>query len=144
MRVIQELVAYFDRRGRLTPAQLDHLIEQGLLAQDAPQTMIEHCQAVGHTWYFRLCGQPDGPLWGTDVYTGDSTLAAAAVHAGVLKAGQTAIVRVVVVEPPERFEGTARHGVTSHDFERYGTAFRFQPPLAPGRAHSTSHDTQAK
>jgi hypothetical protein len=24
------------------------------------------------------------------------------------------------------FEGSLRHGVTSHDFERFGTAFRFE------------------
>jgi hypothetical protein len=30
MKVIQELAAYFDRRGRLGPQQLERLLEQGL------------------------------------------------------------------------------------------------------------------
>jgi hypothetical protein len=61
---------------------------------------------------------------GTDVFTGDSALAAAAVHAGLLKPEQVAIVKVTVVVPPAQFKGTARNGVTSHDFGRYGTAYR--------------------
>lgn len=126
MKVIHELVAYFDRQGRLSPEQMNRLLAQGLLAHDPPRTMVDHCAQVGLTYYFRITGDADGPVWGTDTYTGDSTVACAAVHAGLVKAGDTAVLRVVVVEPPERFEGSLRHGVTSHDFERYGTAFRFE------------------
>jgi len=32
-------------------------------------------------------------LWGSDIYTLDSTLGMAAVHAGVVKAGQTGVVK---------------------------------------------------
>lgn len=36
-------------------------------------------------------------MWGTDIYTGNSNLAAAAVHAGLLKVGETGwICREVV------------------------------------------------
>lgn len=126
MKVIQELVAYFDRRGRLSPEQMERLLEQGLLAHDAPRTMLEHCGEVGLTYWFRVSGDTDGPVWGTDIYTGDSSLGVAAVHAGLVKPGDTTVLRVVVVEPPERFEGSLRHGITSHDFERYGSAFRFE------------------
>ena len=126
MKVIQELAAYFDRQGRLGPQQLERLLEQGLLAHDPPRTMVDHCAQIGQTYYFRVTGDPDGPVWGTDVYTGDSSVTAAAVHAGLVKAGDTVVVRVVVVEPPERFDGSLRHGITSHEFERYGTAFRFE------------------
>jgi hypothetical protein len=87
MKVVQELVAYFDRRGRLTKKQIRHLLDQGLLAADAPLTMIDLCDPVGATYYFRVAGEAAGPLWGTDVYTGDSAIAVAAVHAGLVKAG---------------------------------------------------------
>jgi hypothetical protein len=126
MKVIQELAAYFDRRGRLGPQQLEQLLEQGLLAHDPPRTMVDHCTDVGRTYYFRVLGEMDGPVWGTDIYTGDSSVCTAAVHAGLIKPGDTAVLRVVVVEAPERFDGSLRHGVTSHEFGRYGTAFRFE------------------
>jgi hypothetical protein len=126
MKVIQELVAYFDRRGLLKPQEMSQLLEQGLLAHDPPRTMIDHCTQVGLSYYFRITGESDGPVWGTDLYTGDSAVATAAVHAGLVKAGDTVVLRVVVAAPPETFEGSLRHGVTSHDFERFGTAFRFE------------------
>jgi len=130
VKVIQELVQWFDRRGLLSEADLAALNEQGLLAQDAPRTMLEHCGRVGRGWCLRVVGELDGPVWGTDVYTGDSSVASAAVHAGLVAPGASAVLRVVVVEPPERFEGSLRHGVASRDYVRYDTAFRFEamPP----------------
>jgi hypothetical protein len=124
MKVVQELVAYFDRRGELSRPHLRKLLDQGFLAADAPATMIDLCDPVGATFYFRVQGATEGSLWGTDTYTGDSALGLAAVHAGLVKPDQTAIVRVTVVAPLTQYQGTLRHGVTSHDFGRYGTAFR--------------------
>ena len=90
MKVIQELVQWFDRRGLLSEADLAALNEQGLLAQDAPRTMLEHCGRVGRGWCFRVVGELEGPVWGTDVYTGDSSVASAAVHAGLVEPGASA------------------------------------------------------
>ena len=120
MKVVQELVAYFDRRGRLTKKQIRHLLDQGLLAADAPLTMIDLCDPVGATYYFRVTGEAAGPLWGTDVYTGDSAIAVAAVHAGLVKAGESAIVKITVEQPLPRYAGSLQHGVASHEFGPYG------------------------
>jgi hypothetical protein len=124
MKVIQELVAYFDRRGALAPRDLRRLLDQGYLAADAPANMLELADPVGATYYFRIAGRAEGACWGTDVYTGDSMLAVAAVHAGLVKPGDSAIVKAVSVPPPDAFGGSVRHGVTSHDFGRYGSAYR--------------------
>jgi len=124
MKVVQELVAYFDRRGRLTKKELRQLLDQGLLAADAPLTMIDLCDPVGATYYFRVTGEAAGPLWGTDVYTGDSAIAVAAVHAGLLKPGHSAIVKITVEHPRPRYAGSVQNGVTSHEFGAYGTAYR--------------------
>lgn len=124
MKAIQELVGYFDRRGRLGPRQVRQLLDQGFLASDAPPYMRDLCDTIGAIYYFRVTGATEGPLWGTDVYTGDSALAIAAVHAGALKADESAIVKVTIVDPLTQYPGCTRHGVTSHDFGRYGTAYR--------------------
>jgi hypothetical protein len=124
MKVVQELVAYFDRRGELSKTHLRKLLDQGFLAADAPATMIDLCDPVGATFYFRVRGASEGSLWGTDIYTGDSSLAAAAVHAGLVKAGEVAIMKATVVAPLAQYQGSVRHGVTSHDFGRYGSAFQ--------------------
>jgi len=123
MKVIQELVAYFDRRGKLGRAEIRKLLERGHLASDAPQNMLLLAEPAGSNYYFRLTGHNEGPLWGTDVYTGDSSLAMAAVHAGLVKPGESAVVRVTSVAPPADFKGSSRHGVQSHDFGRYGSAY---------------------
>jgi len=124
MKVIQELVAYFDRRGKLTAVQIRALLDGGHLASDAPPNMLELAEPVGSTYYFRVAGESEGPLWGTDIYTGDSSLATAAVHAGLAKPGESIVLRIVSVPPPAQFTGSIRNGVTSHDFGRYGSAFR--------------------
>lgn len=124
MKALQELVAYFDRRGRLTKKQIRQLLDQGLLAGEAPANMLDLCDPVGATYYFRVTGEAAGPLWGTDVYTGDSAIAVAAVHAGLVKAGESAVLKVIVEKPLARYAGSTRNGVTSHDFGPFATAFR--------------------
>jgi hypothetical protein len=127
MKVIQELVAYFDRRELLSKRQVRQLIEKGYLAAEAPPNMLELSGTIGTSYYFRVRGQVDGPLWGTDIYTGDSSLAVAAVHAGLVKPGETAIVKVNVVAPLTSYKGSVRNGVISHDFGRYGSAYTLTP-----------------
>ena len=61
MKVIQELIAYFERRGRLSRKQIDQLLERGLLAVDAPDTMITLAREVGKTFYFRVKGDDIRP-----------------------------------------------------------------------------------
>lgn len=124
MKVVQELVAYFDRRGKLSSRQLKKLLEQSFVASDAPGNMHGLCEQVGATYYFRVTGTTEGQLWGTDIYSGDSAIGAAAVHAGLLKPGQSKFLRVTVVTPPEAFPGTTRNGVTSTEYGRYQYAWR--------------------
>jgi LCCL domain len=126
MKVMQELVGYFDRKGKLKPKQLKTLLDQGFLASDAPANMVDLCDPLGAVYYFRVQGATDGPVWGTDTYTGDSMLAPAAVHAGVVKDGESAIIKVTVLRPPTSYQGSVRNGVTSNDFGRYGSAYKVE------------------
>jgi len=124
MKAVQELVAYFDHRGKLSKAQIRKIVDQGLLAADAPQNMQALCDPIGASFYFRVRGASEGSLWGTDIYTGDSALAAAAVHAGLVKPGESTVIKVTVVPPLNAYKGSLRNGIASHDFARYGTAYR--------------------
>ncbi|MBV6486565.1 MAG: LCCL domain-containing protein [Pseudorhodoplanes sp.] len=124
MKAVQELVAYFDRRGKLSRRQLRKLLEQNFIASDAPSSMHDLCEAAGTTYYFRVTGMTEGQLWGTDVYTRDSTIGVAAVHAGLLKPGETAVVRLTVVAPLENYPGSTRNGVTSAEYGSFPHAWR--------------------
>ena len=87
-------------------------------------TAYQQPQHIGKTFVFRVTGAAAGSLWGTEVYTLDSTLAAAAVHYGVLKVGQTGNVRVTIMGPTIGFVGSTRNGLTSANYANYPGAFR--------------------
>jgi hypothetical protein len=97
-----------------------------LTALPDPGSLTGYANQFGKKLAFTVTGRADGSLWGTGVYTLDSTLAAAAVHAGILKVGETAVVKVEVLVPPPTFAGTTQNGVTSSPWMAYPDgAFQF-------------------
>lgn len=72
-------------------------------------------------------------IWGTDVYTNDSAVCAAAVHAGILKAGQVGAVTILMGSAAASFQGSLRNGVTSQSYGRWDSSFTFDRSSEPGR-----------
>lgn len=124
MKVVQDLVAYFDTRGKLSPRQLKTLLDKNGIAAEAPFNMNGLCDVTGAVFYFRVTGTTEGQIWGTDTYTRDSSLGAAAVHCGLLKPGEGKVLRVAVVPPQKSYEGTTRHGVTTSEYGEFPHAYR--------------------
>ncbi|WP_020474786.1 LCCL domain-containing protein [Zavarzinella formosa] len=93
-------------------------------AQPDPGSMTGLQREIGKTYLFKVTGSGGGPLWGTDTYTLDSSLAVAAVHMGVLKVGQTGYVRVTILGPMANFTGSTRNGLTSSNYQNYPGAFK--------------------
>jgi hypothetical protein len=92
---------------------------------DAPHSVSDRANQVGKIFTFKVTGNASGgTLWGTDVYTLDSSLAAAAVHAGVVKHGEVGVLRIKIVESPDSFAGSTRNGITSYPYPRYPAAYR--------------------
>ena len=86
---------------------------------------------IGKTLSFKVTGPPALPgfqlgVYGTDVYTLDSSLAGAAIHAGAVKTGQTAIVRVTILGPQAGFQPSMRNGVMSLPYGPW-PGFRIEP-----------------
>jgi len=81
----------------------------------------------GSVLFLSIKGDVSGAssLCGTDIYTLDSNVAAAAVHAGVLANGQTGIVAVVICDGLSSYSGSFRNGVQSNSWGSYGLSFRF-------------------
>ena len=92
-----------------------------------PGQMGMYAQHVGKTFYFKVTGNVNAGAWGTGVYTLDSTLATAAVHMGVLKPGESGIVKVTILGPTVNFVGATQYGVTSSPYPNYQGAFRVHP-----------------
>ncbi len=80
---------------------------------------------IGKVFRFQVVGTVEGSVWGTDVYTLDTALAAAAVHAGVIQAGKTGVVTVKILPPRNAFVGTLRNGVASRNYAVYPGSFEF-------------------
>jgi outer membrane protein OmpA-like peptidoglycan-associated protein len=67
---------------------------------------------------------PRGAIWGTDTYTADSAVCAAAIHAGaVTRRGGEVTLRMLPGRP--RYPGTTRNGVQSIDYPQYGASYAF-------------------
>jgi hypothetical protein len=85
-------------------------------------------QHLGKTLVFRVTGAvAGGTIWGTGTYTLDSTLAMAAVHAGVVKPGQTGNVKVTILPAMAGFVGSTQNGVTSNPYANYPGAYQIHP-----------------
>jgi hypothetical protein len=124
MKVVHELVTYFDTRAKLSPRQLRRMLDTGKVASDPPNSMHGLCDVTGAVYYFRVTGVAEGQVWGTDTYTRDSVLGAAAVHAGLLKVGETAVLRMTVVPPLPAYPGSTRNGVTTSDYAEFPHCWR--------------------
>jgi RNA polymerase sigma factor (sigma-70 family) len=84
---------------------------------------------VGNRFDVEVVGRKDGVVSGTDLYFYDSLIETAAVHAGLVKVGEKAIITVTVEKCPESGVGSTRNGVKSMrwDAARAGdTAFRLE------------------
>lgn len=67
----------------------------------------------------------EGPVWGTDIYTDDSGLCRAAVHAGVITAAG-GLVTVERTAGRQLYTGSSRNGIRSSDYGAYSDSIRFQ------------------
>jgi|EndMetStandDraft_8_1072994.scaffolds.fasta_scaffold465209_1 hypothetical protein len=88
---------------------------------DAPRN---HRGELGDTLdYVCPAGGGYGPIWGTDVYTDDSSVCTAAVHMGFLDRDVGGRVRIVVRPGQEGYPGSIRNGVVSEPYGSWGGSF---------------------
>lgn len=117
---LDEAVAIRDVIRQLKHSLLKPLPDPGNLTRYAGQ--------IGETFHFDVVGHTGGSVWGSEVYTCDSSLSTAAVHAGVLKPGQRGIVKVTIVKSPENHMGSTQHGVTSSTWGSYSASYTVERP----------------
>jgi len=64
-----------------------------------------------------------GSVWGTDVYTTDSSICVAAVHAGVIGTNG-GMVKVKLLSGKPSYAGTSRNGVTTNQWNAFDKSFK--------------------
>lgn len=85
-------------------------------------------------------------VYGTDIYTADSSICSAAVHAGVITAKDGGKVTVRVLGSQSFFNGVLRNGVTSRRYGNYDSSYTFieaRQPLAVEQTQILSWDDTA-
>jgi hypothetical protein len=92
--------------------------------QPDPGNLKAYESRIGETFSFSVTGSAaGGSIWGTDIYTTDSRLATAAVHAGVLKEGETGVVKVKISAGQASYTGSTKNGVASSPYANYGGSY---------------------
>lgn len=70
-------------------------------------------------------GAPSGGLWGTDLYTDDSSICTAAVHAGLITLANGGMVTIEIRPGADSYVGSTRNGVTSSGYSAWSGSFAF-------------------
>ena len=81
---------------------------------------------VGKSFVYEVVGRAAGSVWGTDIYTTDSSLQAVVIHSGLLREGERGVVRVIIIEGQESYTGTTRNGITTGNWGPYPTSYRVE------------------
>src|SRR5262249_34260727 len=111
------------RRGKRGGGQGGGKGGGGAGAMADPGTLQNFRGQVGKTLLFEVTGAANGAVWGTGVYTDDSSLATAAVHAGVLKAGEKGVVKVTIQAGQQAYQNSTQNGVTSGNWDDWGGSY---------------------
>jgi hypothetical protein len=128
---LRKLMAEYTKAGQLDEALAVRECVRALKgmqhdARPGPVNLSAYRDQVGKAFFFLVTGSRAGVVWGTDLYTDDSDLATAAVHAGVLKGGESGVVKVTVLKGEENFLGSQRHGVTSMMYGAFPGSYRVE------------------
>jgi hypothetical protein len=96
-------------------------------ARNDPGTMSAFRGESGKSFTFSVTGRRNGTIWGDgNVYTDDSDVGVAAVHAGILRPGQQGLVKVTILPGKPAYTGSRRFGVTSQSFGEFPGSYRVE------------------
>lgn len=93
---------------------------------DAPSNLSSYRGQNGASLAFKVTGKLGGGVWGgsDNIYTDDSSLSTAVVHAGVISVGETAIVHVTILPGQESYPSINRNGVTSKKYGSFSGSYQ--------------------
>ena len=129
---LRELRERYAKAGQTAEAdavaqQIDALATGAVKAEADPGNLVNYRGQNGKAFYFEVTANKGaGTVYGTDLYTDDSTLAAAAVHAGVLADGQKGVVKVTILPGAASYTASDRNGVSSVGWNNWDGSYRVQ------------------
>lgn len=124
------MIAHAQTTDTVAPPRLSCGESLRSLQLDAGETKVVECP--------RRCTRQ--PVWGTDIYSADSSICAAAVHQGLVSATSGGIVEVRASGSEQEFAGSERNGVRSQAWGPWPHSFTLAKPadVTPATAEGTS------
>lgn len=138
-QVIQQLQALqdrFTREGKLDEAVAVRAQVRALRAKlpgvlPDPGSLMAYRGQNGKSLMFHVVGSLDGVVYGNGTYTDDSDLATAVVHAGLVRPGESIVVRVTILPGQDVYEASTRHGVTTYGYRSWSGSYRVESADLP-------------
>ena len=79
---------------------------------------------VGKSYKFKCPSDgKESSVWGTDIYTADSSICNAAAHAGKFTRESGGSVTIELRPGESSYKGTTRNGIRTNDYGKYGQSF---------------------
>ncbi len=104
---------------------------QGSAILADPGNMTTYRKNNGQTYSVKVTGTDQGSVWGgsNGIYTDDSRLGKAAVHAGLLSIGETGVVKVTILEGQSSgqssYKGSTNYGISTTNYGAYSGSYKF-------------------
>lgn len=102
------------------PEAVDCWTQAAAVVDETTQTTTVTCPAG--------CDLDPSSIWGTDIYTNDSSVCVAAIHAGVID-GDGGAVTVTHVEGQSSYVGSTANGIISSEYGEWGSSFSVSVPV---------------
>ncbi|MCC5890852.1 MAG: hypothetical protein JJU01_09790, partial [Alkalibacterium sp.] len=87
--------------------------------------LYEYREYVNETFFFEVVGSRSGTIWGTDIYTDDSPVGTAAVHAGLIDEGEQAVVEVRILPGQDSYEASSQNAIDSYEYGVWYGSYEF-------------------
>jgi TfoX/Sxy family transcriptional regulator of competence genes len=93
-----------------------------------PVNLTQFRGQTGKTLLVKITGTNQGNVWGgvNGIYTDDSNIGKAAVHAGLLKVGEQKVLKVTIVPGQSSYHGNTQNGITTNNYEQWHGSFKFE------------------
>jgi hypothetical protein len=90
---------------------------------------------------FTVTGTTGGTVWGSGPYTDDSAFGAAAVHAGLIQVGQTAVIEPYAIDEYRWYDAGYANGVHTNDWHSSWCGYQIKLLGSPTPTTTTSTST---
>ena len=119
---LEQRTGYLEEKTLLHDEQMLQLVAEG----DWRQTAVALRGRDGATFEVRCPqdGQARG-VWGSGVYTDDSSICTAAVHSGLITFGFGGLVAIQIARGLDEYTGSVQNGIETRDFGEWDGSFEF-------------------